>query len=88
MLGASVTSVVALLSKDFVKLVLVAFAVATPVAYLLMRRWLEGFAYHAGLAWWIFVGAGSLALLVALATVSYHALRAATANPVKSLRYE
>ena len=87
-LGASVASIVALLSKDFAGLVLVAFAVAVPVAYLVMRRWLDGFAYRIEIGLGIFLLAGGLVLLIALATVSYHAIKAATADPVKSLRYE
>ena len=87
-LGASVTSVVALLSKDFVKLVLIAFLIATPVAYLAMRWWLEDFAYRIDLGVGLFALAGALVLLVALLTVGYHAVRAARADPVESLRYE
>ena len=87
-LGASAFGLVALLSKDFVRLVLVAFAVAAPVAYLLMQRWLEGFAYRIGLGLGVFLLAGVLALTVALVAVSYHAVRAARADPVESLRYE
>lgn len=87
-LGASVASLVALLSKDFVVLVLVSFGVAVPVAWLLMQRWLDGFAYPAALGAGPFVLAGLLALAVALVAVGVHALRAATADPVQSLRYE
>ncbi len=87
-LGASVPGLVALLSKDFALLVVAAFVVASPVAYVLMSRWLDGFAYRVDLGPVIFVVAGLVALVVALATVSVHALRAATADPVKSLRYE
>ena len=87
-LGASVPSLVGLLSKEFAALVLVALAVAIPVAWYLMRSWLDTFAYRIALGPWIFVFAGLLALAVALATVSVHALRAATADPVKALRYE
>ena len=87
-LGASVTSIVALLSKDFLGLVAVAFVIAVPVAWWAMRRWLEGFASRVDLGLGVFLLAGALALVIALATVSYHALRAATADPVKSLRYE
>jgi putative ABC transport system permease protein len=87
-LGASAASVVALLSKDFVKLVLVAFVVATPPAYYAMSRWLEGFAYRVELGPGVFVATGVLALAVALAAVSYHALRAASTNPVEALRSE
>ncbi len=87
-LGASVPSIVVLLSKDFLKLVLVAFVIAAPLAYYAMSRWLEGFAYRTELGPWIFVGAGALALVIALATVSYQAIRAALANPVEALRAE
>ncbi len=87
-LGASVASLVALLSKDFVVLVLISFAVAGPVAYLLMRRWLGGFAYPVALGPGPFLLAGGLALAVALVAVGVHALRAASADPVTSLRYE
>ena len=87
-LGASVTSIVALLSKDFVRLVLVALALAIPVAYLAMQRWLEGFAYRVELGPGVFLLAGALALLVALVTVGYQAFRAARLDPVQSLRSE
>ena len=87
-LGASVASIVALLSKDFLKLVLIAFVVAVPVAYLAMQRWLADFAYRVDLGIGLFALAGALVLVVALVTVSYQAIRAATADPVKSLRYE
>ncbi|MDX1531648.1 MAG: FtsX-like permease family protein, partial [Rhodothermales bacterium] len=86
--GAGVTSLVVLLSKDFLRLVGVAFVVAAPVAYLAMSRWLDGFAYRIDLGAGVFVGAGGLALLLALLTVSGHALRAATADPVRALRAE
>lgn len=87
-LGASVASIVLLLSKEFVRLVLVAFLVATPVAYLLMNRWLDNFAYSAGLGLGTLLLAGGLTLIVALVTVSYQAMRAAISDPVKTLRYE
>ena len=87
-LGASVTNVIALLSKDFVKLVVIANIVVWPVAYYLMNRWLEDFAYRIKVSWWIFALAGGLALLIALLTVSMKAIRAAIANPVESLKYE
>lgn len=87
-LGASVASVVALLSKDFAKLVGIAFVVAAPVAYLAMQRWLEDFAYRIDLGPWLFLAAGAAALAVALLTVSAQALRAATANPTEALRNE
>ena len=87
-LGATTPSVVILLSKDFLKLVLIAFAIAAPVAYYAMSRWLENFAYRIELGPSVFIGAGLLALVVALTTVSYQAVRAALVNPVDALRYE
>ena len=87
-LGASVGALVVLLSKEFVRLVLVAVAVASPLAYVGMSRWLDGFAYRIVLGPGAFVMAGGAALVIALLTVSFQAVKAALANPVKSLRYE
>ena len=87
-LGASVFGLVALLSKDFAKLVLIAFVIAVPMAYLAMQQWLADFAYRIDLGVGVFLLAGGLALAVALAAVSYHAIRVARADPVESLRYE
>jgi len=87
-LGASVEGIVVLLSKDFLKLVGLAFVVAAPVAYLVMDRWLQSFAYHIDISWWVFLIAGSLALAIALLTVSYQSIKAARINPVEALRYE
>ncbi|HET9825719.1 MAG TPA: ABC transporter permease [Chitinophagaceae bacterium] len=87
-LGASVTNIVALLSKDFIKLVAIAFVIATPAAWYVMHNWLQDFAYRINISWWIFFGAGLLAVVIALATVSFQAVKAAIANPVKSLRTE
>ncbi|HEX6846705.1 MAG TPA: ABC transporter permease, partial [Chitinophagaceae bacterium] len=87
-LGASVTGIVAMLSKDFIRLVLIASVLAIPVSWWLMNSWLGDFAYRTKLYWWIFVIAGALALFVALFTVGLKALKAAIANPVKSLRTE
>ncbi|WP_369679184.1 ABC transporter permease [Siphonobacter sp. BAB-5385] len=87
-LGASVLSVISLLSKDFVKLVGIAFLLASPVAWWALGDYLDKFYYHVNLDWWVFAGAGLLALLVALLTVSSQAFRAATVNPVKSLKSE
>jgi putative ABC transport system permease protein len=87
-LGASLSQIVLLLSKDFVRLVLLANLVAFPLAWWLMHNWLKDFAYRIAIPWWVFVGAAVLALLVALVTVSVHALKAAVTNPVKSLRTE
>lgn len=87
-LGASVTSIVALLSKDFIRLVLIAIFIATPIAWYAMNRWLQGFAYRIELRWWMFAGAGLIAVVVSLMTVSGQSIRAATADPVKSLKTE
>jgi predicted permease len=87
-LGASVGGVVTLLSRDFVKLVLIGFVLAAPLAWWVMNRWLDGFAYRVDLGVGVFLAAGGAALLVALVTVSGQALRAATSDPVKALRYE
>ncbi len=87
-LGASVSGLVTLLSKDFLKLVFISFVIASPLAGWAMYAWLQGFSYHIHISWWIFVLAGLLTGLIALATVSSQAIRAALANPVKSLRTE
>jgi putative ABC transport system permease protein len=87
-LGATVSNLVLLLSKDFIRLVLIAFVVAVPVAWYAMSRWLQDFAYRIEIEPGIFLLAGALALVIALGTVSYQAVRAALADPVKSLRYE
>ncbi len=87
-LGASAASVVVLLSKDFAKPVLIAFAVACPLAWMAAERWLDGFAYRTALGPGVFALAGLTVLAIALLTVSYHAFRAATVDPVKALRYE
>jgi putative ABC transport system permease protein len=87
-LGADVSSIVALLSKDFLKLVMIAAIIAFPVAWYAMHNWLEDFAYRISIQWWVFLLAGIAALLVALITISFQAIKAAIANPVKSLRTE
>ena len=87
-LGASVTSIVALLSKDFLKLVLVAIVLATPIAWYAMSQWLQSFAYKIDLEWWVFALAGLLAVGIALMTVGFQSVKAALMNPVKSLRSE
>ncbi|TXJ28865.1 MAG: FtsX-like permease family protein [Chitinophagaceae bacterium] len=87
-LGASVGGLVALLSKDFLKLVGIAFLIATPIAWWAMYEWLSDYPYRVTIQWWVFAGAGLLSLLIALATVSYQAVRAALSNPVESLRTE
>ncbi len=87
-LGASIINIVTLLSKDFVGLVAISFVLASPVAWWFMHNWLQNYPYHVTIGWWIFAFAASTSILIALATVSYHAIKAATANPVKSLRTE
>ena len=87
-LGASVSGIVMLLSKDFLKLVLIAILIASPVAWWAMNRWLQDFAYRIEIEWWVFAGAGLLAVGIALLTVSFQSIRAALMNPVKSLRSE
>lgn len=77
-----------LLSKDFLKPVLVALLIASPIAWYAMREWLAGFAYRTGIGWGVFVGAGVLAIGIALLTVSFQSVKAALMNPVESLRSE
>ena len=87
-LGASVQGIAVLLSKDFVKLVLIALVIASPIAWYFMHQWLQDFAYRISISWWIFVLAGITALLIAIVTVSFQAIKAAVTNPVKNLRSE
>lgn len=87
-LGADVRSIVAMISKDFVKLVLIALIFAFPLAWWAMNKWLEDFAYRVNIGWWVFALAGSVAILIALITVSFQSVKAAMANPVTSLRTE
>ena len=87
-LGASVTNVVALLSKDFIGLVCIAILIASPLTWYTMNKWLDGFAYKITISWWMFALAGLLAIGIAMLTVSFQAIKAAIANPVKSLRTE
>jgi len=87
-LGASVSGIVAMLSKDFAKLVLIASLIAFPVAWWAMNKWLQSFAYRINISWWVFVIAGIAAIAIALITVSFQAIKAALSNPVKSLRTE
>lgn len=86
--GAKISEILTMLNKDFVKWVAIAFVIATPIAYYAMHKWLENFAYKTSLSWWIFALAGLLALGIALLTVSFQSWKAATKNPVESLRYE
>ncbi len=87
-LGASVSSIVGLLSKDFLKLVMVAVIIASPAAWWIMNKWLQNFAYRMHISWLVFVITTIIALLIALVTISFQAIRASVANPVKSLRTE
>jgi putative ABC transport system permease protein len=87
-LGASVVNITSILSMDFLKLVVIAILIATPVAWYLMNQWLQDFAYRISIQWWVFILSGALAILIALMTISFQAIKAAVANPVKSLRTE
>jgi putative ABC transport system permease protein len=87
-LGASVSGIVILLSWTFARWVLIANLFAWPVAYYVMRNWLDHFAYRTDLSWWVFLAGGVIALSIALLTVGYQAMRAALSNPIKALRYE
>ena len=87
-MGASVQGIINLLSREFLKLVGISFFIAMPAAWFLMHAWLKDFAYRTQINWWVFVLAGLAAILVAIVTVSFQAIKAAIANPVKSLRTE
>jgi putative ABC transport system permease protein len=87
-LGASVSGIVGLLSKDFLQLVIISFIIATPIAWWGMHKWLQVFAYRIDLSWWMFALAGLIAVFIALFTVSFQAIKAALSNPVKSLKTE
>jgi putative ABC transport system permease protein len=87
-IGASVPDILNLLSKDFLKLVCISFFIASPVAWWFMHRWLLDFAYRVNISWWVFLDAGLLALLIAMLSISFQAIRAAIANPVLSLKSE
>jgi ABC-type antimicrobial peptide transport system permease subunit len=87
-LGASVSGLAGLLSKDFLQLVGISCLVAFPVAWYIMHNWLQNYEYRISIHWWIFAAAGVSAMMIALATVSFQAVKAALANPVKSLRSE
>jgi putative ABC transport system permease protein len=87
-LGASVAGITTLLAKDFLRLVLLAILIASPLAWYMMKQWLSNFAFRINIEWWMFVGAGGLAVLIAFLTIGWQSMRAALANPVKSLRSE
>ena len=87
-LGASVTGLVLLMSKEFAKWVLIANLIAFPIAYFVMNNWLQSFAYRINLTIWIFLATAGVAFVIALLTVSYQSIKASLANPIESLRYE
>jgi putative ABC transport system permease protein len=87
-LGASVFNITSLMSKEFLKLVIISFAIASPVAWFAMQEWLNDYTYRISMQWWIFAAAGLLSILIALITISFQSIKAALANPVKSLRTE
>jgi putative ABC transport system permease protein len=87
-LGANVTGIVSMLSKDFLKLVAIAVVIASPIAWYAMNNWLQEFEYKQDMSWWVFAVAGLAVALIALLTVSFQAIKAAVANPLKSLRTE
>ena len=87
-LGAGIADITTLLSKDFIVLVIIAILIASPIAWWAMNKWLQAFAYRTDISWWVFVAAGVLAIVIALATISFQAIKAAVANPIKSLRTE
>jgi ABC-type antimicrobial peptide transport system permease subunit len=87
-LGATASNIVYLFSREFVSLIIIAFAIATPIAWYFMHEWLENFAYRIHLSWWLFLIGGITSIIIALISVSFQAIKAAIANPVKSLRTE
>lgn len=86
--GANIVEILMMLNKDFIRWVGIAFLIASPVAWFIMKNWLENFSYRTSLSWWIFVLAGMLALIIAILTVSWQSWKTATRNPVEALRYE
>jgi ABC-type antimicrobial peptide transport system permease subunit len=87
-LGATLTNILYLFSREFIILILLAFLIASPIAYYFLHEWLNDFTYRTNLSWWIFIAAGTIAMVVALVTISFHAVRAGLADPVKNLRTE
>ncbi|MGH2564163.1 MAG: ABC transporter permease, partial [Ginsengibacter sp.] len=87
-LGATAGNIVYLFSKEFIILIAIAFAIATPIAWYFMHQWLQDYAYRINISWWLFAAGGLAAVTIALATISFQAIKAALANPVKSLRTE
>jgi putative ABC transport system permease protein len=87
-LGASMSVIIGLMTKDFFKLIIIAMFIATPLAWYFMQQWLQDFAYRIKPGWWIFAGAGMVSLVIAFITIGFHAVKASLMNPVKSLRTE
>ena len=87
-LGADVSSIMLLLSRDFLKMVLLSAIIASPLAWWLVNKWLQGFAYRVDIQWWVFVLAAAVAAVIAFITISLQSVKAALVNPVKSLRSE
>jgi ABC-type antimicrobial peptide transport system permease subunit len=87
-LGATAGNIAYLFSKEFILLIAIAFAIATPLAWYYMHQWLQDYAYRVNISWWLFAAGGLAAIIIALATISFQAIKAALANPVKSLRTE
>lgn len=87
-LGAGIPTIVGLISKDFIRLILISSVIASPIAWLVMNNWLQDFAYRITISWWVFVFAGATAIVIAFVTISFQSIKAALANPVKSLRSE
>ncbi|MEO0902812.1 MAG: FtsX-like permease family protein [Bacteroidota bacterium] len=87
-LGANINSVVQLLTADFIKLVGIAFLIASPIAYYLIQLWLQDFSYHVNIKWWVFAVSGVFAVVITLLTVGFQSIKSAMANPIHSLRTE
>ena len=87
-LGASVQDIVKTLSTDFIKLVIIALVIASPLVYMAANKWLQNYPYRITISWWLFVSSGLLVIMIALFTISFQSIKAAIANPVKSLRTE
>ena len=86
--GASVANIIQLISNDFIRLVVMAFLIACPIAWFAMDTWLQNFAYRIDMEWWVFLASGAIAIIIAAITVSFQSIKAAMTNPVKALKYE
>jgi ABC-type antimicrobial peptide transport system permease subunit len=87
-LGATISSLFGLLSSEFLQLIIISFLIASPIAWLVTNNWLQNFVYKATMPWWVFALSGGLMILIAISTISFQSIKAALANPVKSLRSE